>query len=509
MPEMNVGAGGDSGRAEAVRRGFLAKIVIDAREKLSLPASLSAKERWTLRALLDEVAANAEATGIAAVWGDAAAIGVWSAFVFRRALMHGDLADQLGSSVAGGAITAPSTLADLFSVAAKVFGEASINSTNLRDATNQTYETSIRFRVVTKRPSVYAIVADMTVDGAQSGTSFRWQRETQLLDDGIPAREAPQLLAALDSMPPATTDMAFEAVIAAKKVEVEKELREQFTPADTEQLQAGIVESGRIGGRRIVQIGIRVIGVAVLAFMVSYAVAPPVRAEVNAGVKRAIKWVRDTWIRWTGRGGEITYRSGVPEGTPRLYRDTSATWFAGFEELIPTRPISSTPSDADQKERLAVMVEAIRVAGGHATSASSRNLMWRGGLRVAVAVQGERTDIRLLALPSERNQFAPITYAFTHGVMPLDNLRGRRTRFNNTVIVAPGPEFDLVWEEKAPLSAAYVSVTMIPTALLGKSQEEIADHCEFAELLLLKEKGRVAAAILPDGWRMAVPLQPK
>ena len=459
-----------------------------------------------MHALLDEVAANAEATGIAAVWGDAAAIGVWSAFVFRRALMRGDLNDQLGSSVAGGAITAPSTLADLFTVAAKVFGEASINSTSLRDATNQTYETSIRFRVVTKRPSVYAIVADVTVDGAQSGTSFRWQRDTQLLDDGIPAREAPQLLAALDSMPPATTDMAFEAVIAAKKAEVEKELREQFTPADASQLRTATVESGRIGGRRIVQIGVRVVAVVVFAFMVGYAVAPPLRGEVNARVKRAVEWVRDTWFRLTGQAGEVSYRSGVPEGAPRLYRDTSSTWFAGFEELEPQGRIAGTARDEDQKSRLNVMVESIRFAGGHATSASSTKLVWNGGLRVAVSP--DRRVVRLLAVPSERNQFTPVTYVFTSGRVPLEML-GKQKRLEVLAEFSTpnaAPEFELTLPEELETSAVSVTVTMIPTALLKPGESDIARDCEFAELMLFKRGDRVAAGILEDGWNIKIPL---
>lgn len=275
MPQHPTENAAEEAHREASRRVFLAKIVRTTAENLPPSPSLSAKERWTLLRLLEEIAANVETINVPAVWGNIDSFCAWSQLVFDRALNRDELKKDLGNHVAGGAIASTSVFGDLISKVKKLLNGKAFERTDLKDdATNQRYATSLKFLIEKRRGGRIALVAELTVEGKPQGKRFSWQPKAEILDIGVPARVAPALVEARSGMPAPSADPDYEIAIATKKAEVERALREEFDRTEVAELQSTTVHRGRISGKKLIVV---TAAVTLLLTVGVFAAVPPLR----------------------------------------------------------------------------------------------------------------------------------------------------------------------------------------------------------------------------------------
>ena len=232
----------------------MAKLVTEAATNLPASSDLSAKERWTLVQLCKEVAANAEHLDVIGVWATIEAFCRWSFRAFERALLRDDLKTALGPSVAGGAIASASVFTDAVSKWRKLLKDWEFKPNDLRDETNQRHSASVQFSILTKRGVGFALVARVTVDGQLQGLRFDWQSLTQILDLGIPARLAPDLVRDREAMPARTSDATYEIAIATKLAETERALREEYGQSQVTELQSTVVRRGTLSGKKFLMV---------------------------------------------------------------------------------------------------------------------------------------------------------------------------------------------------------------------------------------------------------------
>ncbi|MFZ2493623.1 MAG: hypothetical protein WA208_19250 [Thermoanaerobaculia bacterium] len=269
--------------------------------------------------------------------------------------------------------------------------------------------------------------------------------------------------------------------------------------------------------RQIAKVG----GIVVVVFALTYIAVPTARASVNRAVRQVVERV-ERWWRLRFGPAHVGWREGVPAPASRVWRDTSPSWFAGYREIA-VHPASVPSNDSDQRSRAAFVKELIRQAAADPGPVMSYQLQWAGGVRVAVIDAGQNSMIRLLAVPNERNQFAPLRFVWGVVRFPVreavDEYRRRqqgspprrgKIDIPAEVFVTSTPEFELPIPEanNADLLFGGVTVTLviIPESLLRPGQREIARDCEVVEVRVWRKDDVVWAERLADGWRVDLTL---
>lgn len=220
---------------------------------------------------------------------------------------------------------------------------------------------------------------------------------------------------------------------------------------------------------RLSVLGKLAVGLILLA--VPYTAFPEVRLEVNTIVKTAI----DYWFRVTTRGGSrltIHKFSGTP-----VYQPDPA-WLAEGE---PLRILHATKWPFDDDERVRILKESVKIAGGDPGMVSMARLKWHGGVKGSIVrdVSAGPGLVRLLAVPSPSNRYTSLTYVMTISGIDPKTLQ-LRSKFTTTV---DGPHLGVQDLTKDDFGHV-ITITMIPTELLMGGQKSIADECEFVELFI-------------------------